>query len=148
MASQHIRDWDVSGVPLRHILWLGFICAPKPLCNMNWSAAISGEDRFASKAQLWSEQTHDAGMAADYLAFCSLHGKCRRTLHALGASSWGFHHHGLRTMAKDLHCLGAAMWESGKEMPFARKTSSLEMLKTSTTEKKKPYPKPAQRLTT
>lgn len=136
MASQCVRGWGVSGVPLRHVLWLGFTCAPKPLCNMNWSAAINGEDRFASKAQSWSEQKHDAGIAADYPAFCALQGKCHRAVHTLGASSWAFHHHGLRTTAKDLHCLGAAMWELGKEMSFARKTSSLEMLKMSTTTQK------------
>lgn len=77
-------------------------------------------------------------MAADYPASCALHGKGCRAVRALGTSSWGFHHHCLRTAAKDLYCLGAAKQESGKEMSFARKTLGLEMLKTSTTTKKKP----------
>lgn len=107
-------------------------------CNVNWSAAISREDRFALKAQSWLERKHDAGVAADYLAFCALHGKCHRAVRALGTSSWEFHHHGLRTMAKDLHCLGGALWELGKEMSFPRKMSSLKMLKTSSTTKNSP----------
>lgn len=111
-------------------------------------ATINGVERFASKAQSWSEQEHGAGVAADCLAFWALHSQCLRALHALVASSWGFHHHGLRTLAKGLYSFGDAVWEWWKELLFVKKMSSRETLKKSIRITKMDHPKLTQRLAT
>lgn len=69
------------------------------------SATMNGEERFASKAQSWSEQEHGAGMAADCLTSCALHSQCHGPVHALVASSWGFHHHGQGLVLPWWYCM-------------------------------------------
>lgn len=53
MASLSIMNWDMSGVPLRHVLWLGSMPAPKPLWNKWCLLQRHSHDLNKNMVQAW-----------------------------------------------------------------------------------------------